>query len=233
MEEERKSFLFHREWYDAISSLEPTQRCEVYDAIMSKVFEHTEIRLSPISEIAMKFISPQIARDTDKWLEIKTKRKESGKQGGLAKKANATKCYQMLPNASKCKQNIANVANNDDNNSYQSNNNNNYNKEKEEKEDNKLSPKKKTVRFVKPTVEEIAQYIAEKNYHINAESFFNFYESKGWVVGKSPMKDWKAATRTWEKTWEDNHPQQMSNDLFSSIKMSNKEELVINGQIYK
>ncbi len=52
-------------------------------------------------------------------------------------------------------------------------------------------------RFVKPTIEQIADYCKEKGYDVEAERFFNYYESKGWVVGKSPMKDWKAAVRTW------------------------------------
>lgn len=60
--------------------------------------------------------------------------------------------------------------------------------------------KKTSKKFVKPTIEEIAAYCRERNNTIDAESFFNFYESKGWLVGKSPMKDWKAAVRTWEKS---------------------------------
>ena len=59
--------------------------------------------------------------------------------------------------------------------------------------------KKGSSRFQKPTIEEIRQYCLEEGYNVDAEQFFNFYESKGWVVGKSPMKDWKAAIRTWEK----------------------------------
>lgn len=56
---------------------------------------------------------------------------------------------------------------------------------------------KRTV-FVKPTIEEIRAYIAEKGYHFSAEQFFAFYESKGWKVGSQPMKDWKMACVTWE-----------------------------------
>ena len=54
-------------------------------------------------------------------------------------------------------------------------------------------------RFIKPTLEELRQYIQEKNYSIDAEAFIAFYESKGWKIGKNPMKDWKAACVTWEK----------------------------------
>jgi len=56
----------------------------------------------------------------------------------------------------------------------------------------------KTTRFVKPTIEEVSAYCAERKNGINAEAFINFYESKGWKIGKNSMKDWKAAVRTWE-----------------------------------
>jgi predicted phage replisome organizer len=59
-------------------------------------------------------------------------------------------------------------------------------------------PKKSKV-FVKPTVEEIRTYCNERKNNVDAETFFDFYESKGWLIGKNPMKDWQAAVRTWER----------------------------------
>ena len=55
-------------------------------------------------------------------------------------------------------------------------------------------------RFVKPTIEEVRRYCTERRNTVDAQSFVDFYESKGWLVGKTPMKDWKAAVRTWERT---------------------------------
>ena len=57
----------------------------------------------------------------------------------------------------------------------------------------------KKEKFQKPTVEEIKIYCSERKNNINPEQFFDFYQSKGWLVGKTPMKDWKAAVRTWEQ----------------------------------
>ena len=54
-------------------------------------------------------------------------------------------------------------------------------------------------RFVKPTVEEVHAYCLERSNGIDAQAFIDFYESKGWLIGKNPMKDWKAAVRTWEQ----------------------------------
>lgn len=57
----------------------------------------------------------------------------------------------------------------------------------------------KRKRFTPPGVEEVQAYCQERNNGIDAQSFCDFYESKGWVIGKSPMKDWRAAVRTWER----------------------------------
>lgn len=59
-------------------------------------------------------------------------------------------------------------------------------------------------RFVKPTIEEVQAYCKERNNNVDAERWYDFYESKGWKVGKNPMKDWKASIRTWERSNNDN-----------------------------
>ncbi|MGN0337878.1 MAG: hypothetical protein ACI4EE_10335 [Lachnospiraceae bacterium] len=53
--------------------------------------------------------------------------------------------------------------------------------------------------FVPPTVEEVKAYCEEKGYSVDPCQFVDFYESKGWMVGKSKMKDWKASVRTWQR----------------------------------
>lgn len=58
----------------------------------------------------------------------------------------------------------------------------------------------KTKRFIPPSVEEVEQYCIERSNNIDAQSFIDFYESKGWMIGKNKMKDWKAAVRTWERS---------------------------------
>ena len=53
-------------------------------------------------------------------------------------------------------------------------------------------------RFVKPTLEEVQAYCEERQNGIDPQAFIDYYTSNGWKVGNSPMKDWKAAVRTWE-----------------------------------
>lgn len=59
--------------------------------------------------------------------------------------------------------------------------------------------------FKKPTQTEISEYAKETRLSLDAERFVDFYESKGWMVGKNKMKDWKAAVRNWTRNQQNNH----------------------------
>ena len=52
--------------------------------------------------------------------------------------------------------------------------------------------------FTPPSIDEVSAYCTERNNGIDPQHFVDFYEAKGWMVGKNKMKDWKAAVRTWE-----------------------------------
>lgn len=54
-------------------------------------------------------------------------------------------------------------------------------------------------RFTPPTLDDVSAYVRERGSNVDPQRFLDFYASKGWMVGKNPMKDWKAAVRTWEK----------------------------------
>jgi hypothetical protein len=77
------------------------------------------------------------------------------------------------------------------NNNKNNNNNENNNKNK--------GVTVRATRFIPPTAAEVTAYCAEKGYRIDAERFVAYYESNGWRVGKNPMKDWRAAVRTWTR----------------------------------
>lgn len=86
-------------------------------------------------------------------------------------------------------------------------------------------------RFTPPTLSEVQDYIDEKGYHIDANTFIDFYESKGWMVGKNKMKDWKAAVRTWEKRYKDTWSPQRENSrsginaVFAEIFEEHKDDI--------
>lgn len=63
----------------------------------------------------------------------------------------------------------------------------------------KPTPPAAKAKFKKPDVFTVAAYCQERHNGVDAQAFVDFYESKGWMIGKNPMKDWKAAVRTWER----------------------------------
>ena len=58
----------------------------------------------------------------------------------------------------------------------------------------------KSSRFTPPTLSELEIYCSERKNGVDPQKFLDFYESKGWLIGKNKMKDWKAAVRTWERS---------------------------------
>lgn len=72
-------------------------------------------------------------------------------------------------------------------------------KEKE-KEKEKVKVKDNNKIFKPPTVDDVRAYCTERGNSVDPQSFVDFYESKGWMIGKNKMKDWKAAVRTWERS---------------------------------
>jgi hypothetical protein len=76
------------------------------------------------------------------------------------------------------------ITNEQPTNNQQATTNNNVNKEK---------------KFIPPTFNDVLEYCMQNNLDVDGVKFINFYESKGWMVGKNKMKDWKAAIRTWVK----------------------------------
>ena len=111
-------------------------------------------------------------------------------------KSSASICKQMNADECKCSRNP-----------IQSESNPNPNP-------NHIRESTRETRFTPPTVEEVAAYCRERGNSVDAERFCDFYASKGWKVGKEPMKDWKAAVRTWEKR-DDTYGGKQSGDAFS------------------
>ena len=123
--------------------------------------------------------------------------------------------YLYFPNWSKHQQirakkskypepeNICNQVISDDGNSPRNRESESNTESESESESNTSSARASASRFKPPTVEEVAAYCLERGNHIDPQRFVDHYTSNGWKVGKNPMKDWKAAVRTWEKNYKD------------------------------
>ena len=83
-------------------------------------------------------------------------------------------------------------------------------------------------KFTPPTLEEVKAYCDERKNSVDPDTFINFYESKGWFVGKNKMKDWKAAVRTWENKNRDN---KSNKNQFNNFQQSNYDWDEINREL--
>ena len=87
-------------------------------------------------------------------------------------------------------------------------------------DNNREGADKPPARFVPPTVEEVAEYVRERGSKVDPQGFIDFYEAKGWKIGKTPMKDWKAACRNaeswerWDKKKDDPFPDYSGGESF-------------------
>lgn len=85
-----------------------------------------------------------------------------------------------------------------------------------------------TKRFIKPTPAEVTEYAASLGYQLAGEQFCDYYESKGWLIGKSPMKSWQAAVRTWKRNNSADETKTTEADSHDSM-----DELIAERQAYR
>jgi hypothetical protein len=69
-------------------------------------------------------------------------------------------------------------------------------------------------RFKKPTAHEVEEYAKSIDFSLNGQQFIDYYQAKGWMIGKNKMKDWKAAVRTWKSRESKNKPQEKTYDMW-------------------
>ena len=177
---ERDSFIFYRSFAKGINELDEETRGICYSAIINYALDGIEPKLQGVPKAIFELVRPQIDANNRKY-ENGMKGKEYGRLGGRPRK-NPIGVIEENPIGVPKKTPNVNV-------------NDNENVNVNEKEKKKVA---KAPRFTKPSVEEIREYCRERNNQVDAEKFFDFYESKGWKVGNQSMKDWKACVRTWE-----------------------------------
>ncbi len=171
----RESFIFYKSFYESIKELDSDTQSKIYNAIMEYQFNKNEVNLSGVSKSIFTLIKPQ--------LDANNSRYENGKKGGRPK-------TETKPNQNQTKTKLKPNVNVNENENVNVNVNVNENVIKE-------NNKRKV--FKPPSLEEVKKYCNERNNGIDAESFIDFYEAKGWMIGKNKIKDWKACIRTWER----------------------------------
>lgn len=105
------------------------------------------------------------------------------------------------------------------------NNNREVIKEKKNKKDTSSVKHKHIRQVIPPQREWVADYCRERGNRVDSEKFYDYYESKGWLVGRTKMKDWQAAIRTWERNGYGNGGQSNNPSPYAEAWMQIKEEI--------
>lgn len=176
------------------SKLSSMERLQLYDAILDYGQTGEIPNFSGALSVAWDYIQPTLDEDNARYEATREKRAKAGALGGSAKAKAAKQSEANVANASNAKQeeaNVANLANSIQSNSIQFNS-----VQLRESEAGKPPTRP---RFSPPSVQDVADYCREKSYAVDAARFVDYYSSIGWKVGKNPMKDWRAAVRTWAR----------------------------------
>ena len=181
-------FLVYKDWETLFDTLDSNEEAgELIKALFAFAKRGEIAEFSGALKMAFIFMSQQLDRDGHKWEETCLSRSEAGKKGGRPPKAKETKktnCF--FENQKKAKEADTDTETDTDTDT--------------EKEKEFIAGKpQKRARFIVPTIEEVSAYCSERRNGVDAQRFIDYYSSNGWRVGKNPMKDWKAAVRTWEK----------------------------------
>lgn len=168
---------------EVIEPLQDAEKGRLFDMMLLYAEEGTDPGNFAGNE---RFVWPAAKQIIDLTAEKAEKLRQNGLKGGRP----VTKNNQEEANESKNNQSEAEE-------SHKEKKRNNKEKERNGKEAINIVP---LTRFVPPTEDEVSLYCVERKNHVNAQKFVDYYSSNGWKVGRNPMKDWKAAVRTWERS---------------------------------
>lgn len=205
-----KSVLIFSEWQTLIQNLTDEQAGQLVKAMCYYNKGEDYTAPDPVVTAMFAMIREGMDSNNSRYEEVCRKRAEAGKKGAEARWENDSnshsengKCHSE--DGKRCKtQTQTQTINQTKTQSVTPNG--------DKREKVTSSPKRETAsRFRPPTVEEVEAYCFERNNKVDPERFVDFYSSNGWKVGKNPMKDWKAAVRTWEKRDGPNNVVEMTN----------------------
>lgn len=206
----REYICLYHSYLDAIQALDDAERGRLLTAMLEYTLTGEAGDLRGNERFVFPLIKSQIDRDNAKYQETCKKNRENGKAG--AKASNRQRPPANAPqDKGECKDEYEyeGEEESEDEGEYE---NKNKNKEEEKREgEGECKEKEKApgtpegVRrahhFHPPTLSEVRDYVYERNSPVDPQGFLDFYQAKGWMVGSTPMQDWKAALRNAE-SWE-------------------------------
>lgn len=167
------------DWLDAIEPLGDAERGRLFTSLLEYARTGAVPQLNGNERFIFPMMRAQVARDI-------AQMEATSENRGKRKKAN-----EDLSNLSD-KSNLSGKR------TQEKDKDEDKDKDKDKDEDKEGSPPTPS-QFIPPNVIEVRAYCNERKNHVDPQRFVDFYTSKGWMVGKTKMKDWRAAVRTWEK----------------------------------
>lgn len=183
--------------YDYLEEMEALNDAEfgrLTRALLAYSMTGEQIALCGNERFYAKRVMSQEDRFKASYEEVSVVRSEAGKAGAAARWQNGKRIFAIGKNSKDISANGKN--------GY-TETNTNTNTDTLPSNDGKSDTR--AARFAPPSADDVSAYVQAQGYHVNAERFVAFYEQKGWMVGKNHMKDWKAAVRSWETRWKDEH----------------------------
>ena len=177
----RDSLIFYRSFMESFAELPDDERLQMYDAVIKYGLDGKEPKLSGLCAALFKLVKPQLDANERRYQNgLKGGRKPNGNQNVTKQEPNRNQSEtKPKPNHNQT------VTKTEPNVNVNDNVNANENK--------------RACRFAPPTLDDVTAYCTERGNGIDPQRFMDYYQSNGWKVGKNPMKDWKAAVRTWEQ----------------------------------
>ena len=179
----REYFCAYFSYLENIKRLDDSERGRLFTACLNYAMSGIEPQLTGNESFVWDGIRGQIDRDNKKYDEFCQKRSENANKRWNPDAEDSMQVHASASNEMQVHRDHAKEKE----------------KEKEKEKDILRNSADKPHKFIKPTVEQIQAYCKERNNNIDAQYFFDRYETNGWMVGKTPMKNWQASVRTWEK----------------------------------
>jgi len=200
----KNSFTAYSDWIETFEALDDEQAGKLVKHIFRYVNDQDPEPPDVLTKAVFASIKTTLKRDLEKWRSKVEINRENGAKGGRPKNPKNPVGFYENPTKAKKGDSVR------DRDSVS------------DKEVIKESIKKS--RFAPPSLLEVQNYIEERAYTVNAESFMAYYESNGWKVGKNPMKDWKAALRTWQSREKEKGPAKKEKELTTLEKIQATNE---------
>lgn len=211
----KASFILYTEYAEQIAMLNDAQAAAFLRAVFAYASGSELPEMDGMTMMLFSMVRRRMDQDAERYAEVVEKRAEAGKKGGRPKaeeKANgssekAKKANGFSEEAKKANGFSEKQKNPDTDTDYDTDTvTDTVSDTVTSNVGKRESTREKRQRFTAPTIDQVKAYCLERHNKVDPERFVNYYESNGWKVGKNPMRDWKAAVRTWETNGNDSPP---------------------------